>query len=338
MLKYLMIILSGSSVSFCHYESRKTDKSRKDLMDYDDLKKTVVFALKNNLKVNVLYPRFKPDKRYDRLIDDVEHVKIVPYSLRKYYKDSILCAEPKDLKRKDALKGLSNANIILRLSVSELKELKALTGKLSSHCSRINLVLRDMENLKKTDVTVYRNQIEKISKNIFAKKGEIAFPEMNFLTDRIMLDSMNNCGAGVSHVTAAPDGKLYVCPAFYYEGADNAVGNIGSEPAIRNRRLLEIKYSPVCRICDAYQCRRCVYLNKKLTSEINIPSWQQCRTAHAEREASRLFLNKLKEIKYRGAAYREISEINYDDPFEIAVKNKFSIQDFKYFNSNEKRK
>ena len=338
MLKYLIIILSGSSVSFCHYENGKKDKSRKDLMNYDDLKKAVVFALKNNLNVNVLYPRFKPDKKYDRLIDDVEHVKIVPYSLRKYYKNSILCAEPKDIQAKDALKGLSNADIILRVSVNELKKLKALAGKLSSRCSRINLVIRDMENLTKADVSVYRKQIDEISKNILAKKGDIAYPEMNFLTDRIMLDSMNNCGAGVSHITAAPDGKLYVCPAFYFDGSDNAVGGISSEPEIRNRRLLEIKYSPVCRICDAYQCRRCVYLNRKLTAEINVPSWQQCRTSHAEREASRLFLSKLKELNYPGAVYREIAEINYDDPFEIAVKNKFSIQDFKYFNSNEKRK
>jgi len=338
MLKYLIIILSGSSVSFCHYESGKTDKSHKNLMNHDDLKKAVVFALKNNLKVNVLYPRFKPGRKYEKLIDDVEHVKIVPYNLRNDFKNSILCAEPKDLKTKDALKGLAHADIILRVRVSELKELKALVKKLSSYCRRINLVIRDMENLTKDGVSVYREQIEEISKNILSEKGDIAFPEMNFLTDRIMLERMNNCGAGISHITAAPDGKLYVCPAFYFEGSDNAVGGIGIEPEIRNRRLLEIKYSPVCRICDAYQCRRCVYLNGKLTSEINIPSWQQCRTAHAERETSRLFLDKLKEIKYPGAVYRDISEINYDDPFEIAVKNKYSIQDFKYFNSNEKRK
>lgn len=338
MLKYLMIILGGSSVSFCHYESRKNNKEHKEQMNYDDLKKTIVFALKNNLKVNVLYPGFKPEKRYDSLIDDVEHVKIVPYRLRKYYKDSILCAEPKDLKSKDALKGLLNADIILRVSVSELNELKELAGKLFPHCSRLNLVIRDMENMRKNDISVYGEQIEEISNNIFVRKGAITFPEMNFLTDRIMLDGMNNCGAGITHVTAAPDGKLYICPAFYFDGADNALADIGSEPEIRNRRLLDIKYSPVCRLCDAFQCRRCVYLNRKLTSEINIPSWQQCKTAHAEREASRLFLSKLKELNYPGAVYREIAEINYDDPFEIAVKNKFSIQDFKYFNSNEKRK
>ena len=71
-------------------------------------------------------------------------------------------------------------------------------------------------------------------------------------------------------------------------------------------QLLELKYSPICRICDAYQCKRCVFLNKKLTSEINTPSSRQCRLSHIEREASRLFLQKLKETGASITGFKDI--------------------------------
>lgn len=41
-----------------------------------------------------------------------------------------------------------------------------------------------------------------------------------------MLDRMNNCGAGDTTITLAPDGKFYICPAFYLENQEDALGDL----------------------------------------------------------------------------------------------------------------
>ncbi|MCM1028918.1 MAG: hypothetical protein NC342_05985 [Pseudoflavonifractor sp.] len=43
----------------------------------------------------------------------------------------------------------------------------------------------------------------------------------------MMLDKMNICNAGDESLTLVPDGKLYVCSAFYF--GDTAVGRISGE-------------------------------------------------------------------------------------------------------------
>ena len=89
---------------------------------------------------------------------------------------------------------------------------------------------------------------------------------------------------------------------------------------IRNSHLYKLEYSPLCRECDAYQCKRCVYLNKRLTREVNTPSKEQCVVSHIERNASRFLLLAIREhIIYMPKT--EIKEISYLDPFDN-IKNK----------------
>jgi CXXX repeat peptide maturase len=128
---------------------------------------------------------------------------------------------------------------------------------------------------------------------------------------------MNNCNAGVSNVTLAPNGCFYLCPAYYYDDEANIVGTPKDGLKIRNQQLLKLDHAPLCRQCDAYQCKRCIWQNQHLTLDANTPSHQHCVVAHVERNASRAFLIKLKEngITLRGS--HEIEEIDYLDPFKI---------------------
>ena len=137
----------------------------------------------------------------------------------------------------------------------------------------------------------------------------------NLLTDRMFLDKMNNCNAGDESITLAPDGKFYICPAFYLDGS-KAVGDLENGLDIKNRQLYRLDHAPICRKCDAWQCRRCVWLNRKTTLEVNTPSHEQCVVAHIERNASRRLL---KEIRTLGEFLpeKEIKEIDYLDPFDI---------------------
>jgi CXXX repeat peptide maturase len=140
---------------------------------------------------------------------------------------------------------------------------------------------------------------------------------------------MNNCGAGVENITIAPNGKFYLCPAFYYDEcsgvynmmnnknhrSDTAVGNLNTGLNVLNANLLKLENAPLCRNCDAYHCHRCVWSNMHSTMDINTPSHQQCVMTHIERNASRELLQKFQSIGL--FQDREIKQINYLDPFDV---------------------
>jgi CXXX repeat peptide maturase len=329
MLKYLLVVLSESSTSFCHYEAGSRRRGAEDLIPLEKLKAAVVFALKNDLKVNFLYPASRLNRAYESVIDEVDHVKIVPFAARGRHPDSILVVESGKFPEAGDLKKLRGKNIILRVRPAELSKLSVHAGLLLPRSRRVNIVLAAVDTYGAGEFAEYRRQLGRISDRMLRLSARKDPPELNVLTDRLALARMNNCDAGLTHLTVGPNGRLYLCPAFYYERADDTLGEIRNEIPIGNRRLLELKYAPICRTCDAYHCKRCVHLNKKLTLEINTPSFQQCRLSHVEREASRLYLQKLRDLTGDAAGFAGIPEIAYDDPFEIVTTNKLSIAEFK---------
>ena len=82
--------------------------------------------------------------------------------------------------------------------------------------------------------------------------------------------------------------------------------------AVALDNLYQFNYAAICKHCDAYHCKRCVWLNKKMTLEVNVPSREQCVIAHVERNASRCILHKNKDA----FPNFEIKEIDYLDPFD----------------------
>ena len=141
--------------------------------------------------------------------------------------------------------------------------------------------------------------------------------QLNLLTDRLILKEMNNCNAGVNNVTLAPNGRFYLCPAFYYEDDSQSVGDLTTGLDIRNQQLLQFDHAPICRVCDAYHCRRCVWMNGRLTGDMNTPSHQQCVVAHIERNASCYLQRKLEEAGIQLRDSQPIKEQKELDPFNI---------------------
>lgn len=142
--------------------------------------------------------------------------------------------------------------------------------------------------------------------------------QINVLTDRLVLNRMNNCNAGYESVTLAPNGNFYVCPAFYFNAMES-IGDLEKGLDIKNPLLYKLNHAPICRSCDAWQCKRCVWLNKKITGEINTPSHEQCSVAHIERNASRDLLLALREIDSELLSQVEIPVIDYLDPFDNII-------------------
>lgn len=302
MLKYLVILLDDASVSFCHYNVTRPQK----LMDAELLRKGILFAMKENLTIQFVYPSKELPQEVKDLVETIDHTKIMPAS-HCDDADVVVCDSWEQLEKVPV-----DSVCVVRVAKADLwnKDVKDILQKVA----RLNVVITDVETFTDADFKAYGELLSVWAKTVENLYGEGRSPQLNVLTDRMMLDKMNNCGAGDENITLAPDGKFYVCPAFYQEGLFS-VGDIDNGLDIKNKQLYRLDHAPICRHCDAYQCKRCVWLNQKTTLEVNTPGHEQCVVAHVEREASRRLLAEIRK-KGQFLLQQEINELDYIDPFE----------------------
>ncbi|MDE6256298.1 MAG: CXXX repeat peptide maturase [Muribaculaceae bacterium] len=308
MLKYLIILLDDSSVSYCHYDSKRERK----LISKEDLKKGVRFAMIENLNVQFVWPDYELPEDYKEIISSIDHVNIVPVSLTT--DADVIVAEQKEY-------GLcpQEATVVAPISLSDIVEKPEILFPLLEKAERLNIVISDPESFHDSDIEDYRHALSILTDKVFDELKSGHDIQVNIITDRMGLTEMNNCNAGWESITLAPDGNFYICPAFYY-AKEKPVGSIEQGLYIKNPQLFRLDHSPICRNCDAWQCRRCVWLNKKYTLEVNTPGHEQCVMAHLEREAARKLREKIKSLSGQLSG-EEISELNYLDPFDKIINN-----------------
>lgn len=331
MLQYLIILLDDTSTSYCQCDNNNRIKN---LIPIEDLKAGIFYGMKENLMIQFVYPDYQLPQEYKDLINSIDHNDIV----------SSLCEDTSLRQNADVVifhdwTGIQRAIFedtkiyTLRTAKDDLFDRYKFLGCVIQNAQRLNIVITDIDAFTQSDFDKYKIVLQYLStilKDCYAKGMS---PQLNLLTDRMMLDNMNNCNAGVENITLAPDGKFYICPAFYYTGKRDgsekslgeeclkgySIGSLQDGLDLKNQQLYKLDHAPLCRNCDAYQCRRCVWLNRKTTFEVNTPSHEQCVVAHLERNASReLLLN----IRKNGIFLpdKEITEIDYLDYFDILQK------------------
>lgn len=318
MIEYLIILLDNTSTSFCHYENTH---GTHNLIPLEMLKAGILFAMKENLMIQFVYPDYELPAEYKAAIDSIDHSKIVSSfcedKAAKEEADVVVCHDWPELADR---KHNGNCCYVLRTTKADLFGRFATIKEVLSSVPRLNVVITDVETFSDEDFDKYKQILRSLSENIEKLYVSGKTPQLNILTDRMMLKEMNNCGAGNTNITLAPNGKFYVCPAFYYDSEDDSVGDLGSGLDVPNKQLYKLDYAPICRHCDAYQCKRCVWLNRKTTLEVNTPSHEQCVTAHLERNASRELLNNIRKHGVFLPEQEEIKEIDYLDPFDKLTK------------------
>lgn len=320
MIQYLVILLDDMSVSFCHYTN---DKQERDLMPLETLKAGIVYAMKENLNIQFVYPNYPLSEEYLEVIDSIDHTDIKPVSLGDEADVVVMDGinQNPGAKANDFKQGVS---YVLRLSKHELFEEIANVSALLNKVDRLNVVITDVGTFTDADFERYSEVLRVLSEEVEKLYVAGKVVQLNLLTDRMMLEKMNNCGAGDTSVTLAPDGKFYVCPAFYLTDEDDrmgalhtSIGDVKHGLDIKNPKLYKLNHAPLCRRCDAYQCKRCIWLNRKMTYEVNTPSHEQCVMAHLERNASRDLLNAIRNHGQFLPEQEEIKEITYLDPFDV---------------------
>lgn len=326
MLQYLVIVLDDASVAYCHADNPLKERN---LMSLETLKKGILFGMKQNLMIQYVFPDYALPEEYAYVIESIDNVKIYPTGCKPV--TGIEDGNETDVEvANEVSEKVEAKNLVLRLTFSEMLKQKDEIAKLFASGARINLCLSDVEKFSDEQMEAYKQVLKEWNTILLGLYMQGQSPQFNLLTDRMMLKEMHNCEAGVSNITLAPNGKFYLCPVFYYDermkvfnqlnhnepSSDNSVGDLERGLDIPNPQLLRLDHAPLCRNCDAYQCRRCLWLNRKLTWDINTPSHQQCVMAHIERNVSRSLLNDIRKV---GEFMPEIDikEINYLDPFEV---------------------
>ncbi|MDE6537510.1 MAG: CXXX repeat peptide maturase [Muribaculaceae bacterium] len=313
MLKYLIIPLASTATSFCCYPSSQLDE---EWINVDTLKKGILWALKENLSVQFVYPKGSLPTEIKDEIDTIDHVSIM--SASSFDKqalqgvDIVVFDSPAEMGQ---YSFLTDQSYVVRSSFKELTAAAGIIKSALSDVDRLNIVISDIEEIDDALLNDYQEFLNGLIPGIVEEYKRGHNVQLNLLTDRLMLESMNNCYAGSESITLAPDGNFYICPAFYVDG-HAPIGNIDSGIEIKNPQLFNLSHAPICRICDAYHCKRCVWMNQKLSREINTPGRQQCLISHIERNASQELLKEFHKIDPGFMANVNIPEIDYLDPFD----------------------
>ena len=309
MMEYLVILLDDTAPSYCAYTVPPRERR---LISTEDLKAGITFALKENLRVQFVCPDYALPPEYRALMETVEHSRI----------QTADCAERGTevavFNRWDSLEGYPYAPetaYILRTGKEEFFRQYPQIAGILERVARLNVIITDIETFGEEDFSRYAATLRILSGSVLTLFLQGKRPQLNLLTDRLMLEEMNNCNAGWKNITLAPDGRFYICPAFYYENEPKCVGSLKTGLHIGDACLYRPDYAPICRRCDAYHCRRCIWQNKKTTLEVNIPSREQCVTTHIEREAARCLLDELHKHGLF-ANGEEIKELSYLDPLD----------------------
>lgn len=325
MLQYLVILLDDTSSSYCHYTNHKKERH---LISLDNLKTGILFGMKENLMIQFVYPDYELPSEYKNVIETIDHSNIMPVKGKEadiivFNGWSEMVSYPFNV----------DSTYVLRIGKLDLFAQCDFIKSVFRKVARLNVVVTDVETFKDKDFDTYKKCLEEWAEEIRCLYVSGVSPQFNLITDRMILDKMNNCGAGDTTITLAPDGRFYICPAFYLDGDCNggeksisevcskgySIGSLAEGLNVKNPQLYKLSHAPLCRSCDSFHCKRCVWLNRKTTFEINTPSRQQCVISHLERNASRKLLNILKK-SIPSLQGKEIKELSYLDPFEQVNK------------------
>ena len=308
MLQYLVILLDDTSVSYCHAVNPLTSKK---IMPFDVLHDAIFYGMKHNLMIQYVMPPYELPKEYCSLMETIDNVKIGK-DVEVYY------GIPSDV---------HSSTVVLCISIYDMIENVHMIGRLLKQTKRLTINYTDIPLFRDEKIKQYESALRMLMEVVFSEMSEGNKRELNLLTDRLSLSKMSNCNAGVSNITIAPNGKFYLCPAFYYDEMmkidtglnymqpvyDRSVGDLRKGLDIKNAHLLYLKNCPLCQSCDSFQCNRCLWLNQKITQEINTPSHEQCVVSHIERNVSKELSAKMRDLGYDAQI---IPDINYLDPFE----------------------
>ncbi len=312
--KELQFMIGSNAVTTC---SVSIGNRHNEIMDYATIKKGLKFAENNFMRPVFLHSEETANVLLPLL--SFEEYEILHYIPIEAFKDNIPVSEYQiivSLKTLSYIEKIQYQDILFfNIPAKEIKQLYGAFVKLAKKCNRINANIIGLD--KDFDFSEYEKQLRKCAEWIaeeFKKHNEIK--ELSLLVDLLYINKHEACSAGDTQFTYAPDGKFYICPAFY----ENSLGSIGTPESginILNNQLLKPSHMPLCKMCDCFHCENCKYINKKETGEFNVSPSFQCIKAQVEKRVSK-YLQDL--LGSRAEIKNYVKESCYEDPIEQVGK------------------
>lgn len=314
--KQVYLLLADNYVTFCHYKNNRIMQSTK--IEQRTLDDCLKYCYDNFFQPVLVHPKDEVMQVESKWLEEMESVHIVSADLYQ-----------KELKLPGSILYVFNEknvdieveeldNCILNLSVKNVAQLAKCVEKLWDKIKRINVNLLELD--LGLDEEEYKNQLISICSMLNQRFSE---REINVLTDLQYLETYDNCKAGERTFVMDMKGQLYNCVGLFEEQLEEMIGT-ATEGVInqKDRHLYTIDYQPLCQHCDTYQCRNCIYLNKKVTREVNVSPSVQCRKSYIERSVIKEYLQMPEKEE----------KIVYIDPIEYLLKDEYS--NVSYFKAN----
>lgn len=305
--RQMYFLLANDVPSICSYNCGKTVEEM--YMSEEQIMKGLEYC-----RENFITPVFVHGRKFDNYN---ESKKYEQYTITHIYaangiddanleNDSILVCD------NSFMEADKQDNIIFNISAEEIKGMAKKIIFLMGKVNRININIQNISPM--FDFFTYEKELEEIANminNYLVKEGVLK--EINILTDIFFLKKHENCVAGTDLLTYAPNGKIYICPAEYFENSEKgSVGDLNTEIKIPNRHLYTKEYAPICRNCSAYQCENCFWINKKYTYEVSVSPSFQCKKAMIENKIS---YKLQKKIGRKIECYNQLDNDGFKDPY-----------------------
>ena len=151
MIQYLVILLDDTSVSYCHCDN---PYKKRHLISLDDLKAGIIYAMKENLMIQFVYPEYELPRDYLDVIDSIDHHDIKPVGCGEadvYVIDDI----KKEFKPQDVM--------ILRVTKRQLFGNSKLISDILRIVQRLNVVITDLETITDDCLEQYNVLLDKLA-------------------------------------------------------------------------------------------------------------------------------------------------------------------------------
>lgn len=284
-------LLADNYITYCQYENKREEmKSR---MSEETIERGMRHCLETFSQPVFVHPKNEIADLTSPLIRQMDSVHIVSADL---YRKDIRIPGNVMFVFDESNAGMDmehQKNCILNLSAEAISKLGSLAEQLLAKADRVNINLLNLE--KGFSEEEYKSQLFYLGMVLAKYQGN---KEINVITDLEHVKAHHNCGAGVRSLLLSPEGDFYNCVGLYEEKLETKIGDLESGSIHqKNKELYTLEYHPICQNCQAYQCRDCIYLNKKMTNEINVSPSVQCRKSHIEAKVSaEMFGREKKEI------------------------------------------
>lgn len=338
--KNLFIMLADNSVAFCNYTVGSVEKNT---IKIEDLKAAAKFCEQNFYTAVLLHSDNNSlSNMAMQVFCGVPCINIYPSKnvMPEYNENDIVYHDCQSI----IMEKAEGANCcVLEVREKELINLANVVEKALNHYRRINVNL--IYRPKLLDIDLYDNELKKIVNILLSYFESNTIRQVNIVTDELFNNKRNNCNFGFHNYVLAPNGLVYICPAFYYENEKDYLSTLDRLCDLANnehKKLFNIENNMICQQCDIKHCSWCTFWNKKNTEEYGVPAAKQCQISQIEYGASYQLYTLLNENNIINKYMRKIEKLSLDDPillqksFSKPMLNFSHVNLSKYENSGEK--